>query len=202
MSKYSIPRDRVHRLHEEHQRLLETIVPLVVICGPQKCDSERSCDDCEPPEKTQCMYNLRNRINQKLNDENCLATTFEEDFELNIASIEEQIILKNDEVDIVIVISDSKGSAAELAIFAKDPIIRRKLRVFVPYQYHPLYSDSESFLTSLYLELMSVFGHIYPIDPTGKHHPTGITIATILMRAFRLYKLSILIANNGENPHE
>ena len=202
MDKYSIRGDRVHLLLKEHQKMLDTIVPLVVICGPKKCEREISCEKCEPSDKLQCMYNQRTEIKQQLNRENSLATTFEEDFELDIASIEEQIILKKDEVDLVILIPDSEGSAAELALFAQDPIIRNKLRVFVPHQYHPLYSVSDSFLTSLYWSLMPVFGHIYPIDPTEDRHPNGVVIASKMMHAYRLYKLSIFLSENGTNSHE
>ena len=194
MSKFTILGDRVRNLLEETQIALESIMPLVVICGRQKCD-DRSCDECEPSEKCHCTYNLRYEIKNKLNEENCLAATFEEDFNLTIASIEERIILKKD-VDLIFLIPDSPGSAAELALFAKDPIIRPKLRVLVPHQYHPLYSDSESFLTSFYWELMPDMGHIYPIDPTCKLHPSGLKIASKMMHAFRLNRLAILL--NGK----
>jgi hypothetical protein len=71
---------------------------------------------------------------------------------------------REDEVEKVIVILASEGSVVELAQFARDPKIRPKLVVLVPYQYHPWYSEKGSFLTSLYMEIMGVVSHIYPYD--------------------------------------
>ena len=129
-----------------------------------------------------------------LTDNYCEEKDFEEDFELEIASIEEKIILKNEEVDLVIIIPDSEGSAAELGVFSQDPLIRPKLRILVPHQYHPLYSGGDSYLSSLYLELMSVHGHIYPIDPLRELHPDGVAVASMMMRSYRLNVVAGLLS--------
>jgi len=134
-------------------------------------------------------------IKDRLNEENCLAITFEEDFELEVASVQEQILLRNEEVDIVFIIPDSEGSAAELALFARDPIIKTKLRVLVPHEFHPLYTEETSFLTSYYLELMSDLGHIYPYDPDDETHPSSQKIASKMMQSYRLRKLATSLGN-------
>lgn len=193
-----VDRARIHKLLAEYQKELETVVPVVVICGAGKCDVERFCEDCDPSEKLGCIYDQRKRISQVLNESSCISILFEEDFDLDIASIEEQIILRNDDVEIVFIIPSSVGSAAELALFARDPIIKPKLRVLVPYQHHPLYAKSRSFLTSHYLELMSELGHIYPFDPSEEHHPSAITIASMMMDSYRLNKLSKLMGQDAK----
>lgn len=183
---------RVRALIDEHQRQLDTVVPLVVVCGPKRC-ADGNCGVCDVELKSRCMYIQRDQIKRRLNEENCIATTFEEDFELDIASIEERIVLRREEVDLVFIIPDSEGSAAELGIFSLDPRIRPKLRILVPHQYHPLYSEGDSFLSSLYLELMSVHGHIYPVDPLQEIHPDGMTVASAMMRSYRLNVVACLL---------
>ena len=162
---------RVRALIDEHQRQLDTVVPLVVVCGPKRCE-DGNCGVCDEELKSICMYDQRNGIKRRLNEEGCIATTFEEDFELEIASIEEKIVLRGGEVDLVFVIPDSEGSAAELGIFSQDPLIRPKLRILVPHQYHPLYSGGDSFLSSLYLELMITAK--LPISVTSSLLPTSV----------------------------
>lgn len=200
MSKFFVDRAKLSELLSKYQSELQTVVPLVVICGPGKCSDEKSCDVCEPAEKLKCMYNLRKVLKQALIDNNCLATIFEEDFDLQVASLEEQIILKSDDVDIVFIIPLSEGSAAELGIFAKDTVIKPKLRVLVPFEYHPLYTEKESFLTSLYRWLMSDLGHIYPFDVTGELHPTPTHIVLKMMESYRLNKV-LRAREEGSESH-
>jgi len=178
------------RIYDELKSRLNNIVPLVVICGPGKCDPDEDCTTCEPEKKIECMYHQRNALKTTLNDNSCLATTFEEDLELEYASLEEQIILREPEVDIVFIFPDSRGSAAELLQFTRDPVIRPKVRVLVPHQHHPLYTESESYLTSVYQELMATHGHVYPYDSKNEAHRTPEYISLMMMGAYRLYRLA------------
>lgn len=180
--------EKIREIYRDYQEKLKNVVPIVVLCGPGKCE-EGSCEDCPDMKKNECMYHIRLSLAEQLTEQNCLPVIFEEELDLEIASIEETIILRNKEVDIVIVFPNSKGSAAELAFFARDNLIRPKLVVFVQHQFHPLYSDSESFLTSVYKELMSILGHVYPYDLTGKKHPTPLKIISLLMYSYRLNKV-------------
>lgn len=184
----------LRKIYDELRSSLSNIVPLVVICGPAKCDPGEDCSTCEPERKTDCMYHQRDSLKTALNDSGCLATTFEEDLELEYASLEEQIILRDPEVDIVFILPDSRGSAAELLQFTRDPVIRPKVRVLVPHRYHPLYAESDSYLTSVYRELMATHGHVYPYDPRNETHRTPEYIALMMMGAYRLYRLA--------HPHE
>jgi len=184
--------DALNKIYDELRSRLNNIVPLVVVCGPGKCDPDEDCTACEPEKRMDCMYHQRNALKTALNDSGCLATTFEEDLELEYASLQEQIILREPEVDIVFIFPDSRGSAAELLQFTRDPVIRPKVRVLVPHQYHPLYMESESYLTSVYQELMATHGHVYPYDPRNEAHRTPEYIALMMMGAYRLYRLAHL----------
>lgn len=178
------------KIYDELKIRLNNIVPLVVICGPGKCDPDEDCSTCGPEKKMDCMYDQRNALKTALNDYGCLATTFEEDLELEYASLEEQIILREPEVDIVFIFPDSRGSAAELLQFTRDPVIRPKVRVLVPHQFHPLYAESVSYLTSVYQELMATHGHVYPYDCRDETHRTPEYIALMMMGAYRLYRMA------------
>jgi len=187
-----IDENALKTIYDELRYRLNNIVPLVVICGPGKCDPDEDCTACDLEKKTHCMYHQRNALKTALNENGCLATTFEEDLELEYASLQEQIILREPEVDIVFIFPDSRGSAAELLQFTRDPVIRPKVRVLVPHRYHPLYMESESYLTSVYRELMATHGHVYPYDPKNETHRTPEYIALMMMRAYRLYRLAHL----------
>lgn len=185
-----LDREKIHQIYRDSQKERNAIVPLIVICGPGKCE-EGPCEDCPQPKKDECLYYERKRLEQELIDQDCLPCIFEEEeLDLQIASLEETIILRQEDVDKIIVIPDSKGSSSELAIFARNGRIRPKLIVLVPYRFHPLYSDSESFLTSLYKELIGIHGHVYPFDLTGELHPTPSRIITLIMQSYRLHKLA------------
>lgn len=181
--------EKFNEIYDRLQSKLKTDTPIVVLCGPAKCD-DGVCECCDQEKRDVCYYYERMVLKECLRAENCVPVLFEEDFDLVIASLEETIILHDSEVEKVVIIPASEGSAAELAQFARDPIVRSKLIVLVPFQFHPWYSDSTSFLTSLYEEIMGVVGHVYPYDRAGKRHPTASLILTTLMRSYRLNKLA------------
>lgn len=181
--------EKINELYEKSFKDLDNIVPLVIICGPGKCDENIECKLCTGFQQEGCMYNLRRELKRYLNDNNCLAATFEEDFNLKLASLEEQIILKEEEVDLVIIIPCSIGASAELGLFSKDPQIRKKLRVIVPSEFHPFYCREESFLTSVYMELLSDYGHVYPFGAQDSVHPSAELVIGTLVESYRLKKL-------------
>jgi len=168
--------EKLGELYQKLQDSLNADTPIVVVCGPAKCD-DGLCDVCDQERKDECFYHERIVLKQCLRAENCLPVLFEEDFDLVIASLEETILLREDEVEKVIVIPASKGSAAELAQFTRDPKIRPKLVVLVPYRYHPWYSEKGSFLTYR-LDLMkplSLFLLLSCRDQTCKMNPPSTT---------------------------
>jgi len=179
-------------IYKSLQEELHKDPPIVVLCGPGKCE-EDSCERCDEEKKLDCFYHERLMLRQRLREEDCMPVIFEEDFNLAIASLEETLLLYHDEIDKVVVIPASEGSAAELALFARDKIINRKLIVLVPYEYHPWYSDSASLLTSLYIEILGSCGHIYPFDKKGENHPLATDILSSVMRSYRLNKIADLL---------
>ena len=180
--------EKIHKLYQALKEKLRNIVPIVVLCGPGKCE-ENTCEECPQNKKDICGYHERIKLTEHLSDENCLPVIPEEEFDLEIASIEETILLGEEEIDKIVIIPTSEGSAAELAIFSRNIRIRPKLLVLVPYQFHPFYSDSESFLTSIYKELIAITSHVFPYDRTGEKHPTAFKILSLFMLSYRLNKL-------------
>lgn len=181
---------KIHALHHSLEKELDTIVPIIILCGQGKCKEDIDCESCEEPKKETCIYNQRMYLKQELRKEGCIPIIFEEDFEMKIASLEETIILRNPEVALIFIIPSSLGSAAELGIFMKDNIIKPKLRVLVESRYHPMYSTSKSFLTSVYTELIATHGHIYPFNFSGDVHPTPLDWAKKIIESYRLYLLA------------
>lgn len=183
---------KIRDIYARCQEELKTDTPIVVICGPSKTDDD-DCEKCNGNKKRDCLYYERLRIREVLSKEDCMPVMFEDDFDLTVASLEETIILHQDEVEKVVVIPSSEGSGAELAQFARDPRINKKLVVLVPCQFHPWYSDSESFLTSVYTEIIGNVGSVYPFDTTREKHPLATEIISEIMHSYRLNKLAGVI---------
>lgn len=187
------PRREIHELVNELQVELDTYAPNVVICGESPCRSliERrlACVDCPDRTRSACLYHLRQRMKERLNSEGCLATTFEDSEGIAYASMDEKLILLRDDVDLVFVIPSSEGSISELSSFAEDDRIRPKLRVLVPYVYHPFYGSSSSYVTSVYEELMAEYGQVYPFALGGGVHPDPLDVASTLVAVYKRRRL-------------
>ena len=188
-----VPRREIHELVKELQIELDAYIPNVVICGESPCSdfSEKrlACDDCPRDSRTACLYHLRQRMKERLNSEGCLATTFEDSGGITYASMDEKLVLLKDEVDLVIVIPTSHGSISELSSFTEDDKIRPKLRVLAPYMYHPFYGSSDSYVTSVYKELMAEYGHVYPFGLGSEVHPDPLSIASTLVAVYKRRRL-------------
>ena len=192
--KYKLkPRKEIHELVTELQKEIEAITPLIVLCGEGPCDEysygELLCEDCEVDTRSDCLYDLRINLKDRLNREvGCLATIFGENADGNYASMDEKLILRK-EVDLVFIIPTSEGSISEASSFNEDDIIKPKLRLLIPYEFHPFYGTSTSYLTSFYKEMMSEYGHVYPFDLTGERHPEPFDIASTLIEVYKRRKL-------------
>jgi hypothetical protein len=193
-------RREIHELVEKFQKEISAFTPVIVICGEGPCrdyfKQGSECDKC--PESPACPYNLRLRIRDRLRSEGCLASLFEENKDIAYASMDERLILRDDEVDLVVVFPTSMGSASELGSFAMDKMIKKKLRVLVPHEYHPFYGSSDSYLTSVYKELMAEYGHVYPYSLDGKTHPDPSKILSTLVSVYKRFKL-LELAGTGNN---
>jgi len=188
-----IPRREIHELVRELQIELDTYTPNIVICGESPCrdfsEKRLTCDDCPEDTRSACLYDLRQRMKERLNGEGCIATTFEESVGIMYASMDEKLVLLKEDVDLVFVIPTSEGSISELSSFAEDGGIRPKLRVLVPYVYHPFYGSSDSYLTSVYEELMADYGHVYPFSLDGEVHPDPLDVTSTLVAVYKRRKL-------------
>ncbi len=188
-----VPRREIHELVRELQIELESYTPNIVVCGESPCrdfsDKRLVCGDCPEDTRSACLYDLRQRIKERLNGEGCIATTFEESAGITYASMDEKLVLIKDDVDLVFVIPTSEGSISELSSFAEDGRIRPKLRVLVPYMYHPFYGSSSSYVTSVYEELMAEYGHIYPFGISSEVHPDPLDVASTLVAVYKRRRL-------------
>lgn len=193
------PRKEIHELTEEIQIEIHSYVPNIAICGESPCkdflEDKLSCDDCPADTRLECPYDLRRRIKSNLIEEGCLAALFEEDENIVYASMDEKLTLRKKDVDLVLIIPTSIGPISELSSFAEDKIIRPKIRVLVPFEFHPFYGTSESYVTSVYKELMSDYGHVYPFDVHEEMHPNPHTIVSTLVSVYKRRKLLELTGN-------
>ena len=188
-----VPRREIHELVRELQIELDTYTPNIVVCGESPCrgfsEKRLACVDCPDDTRSACLYDLRQRIKERLNGEGCIATTFEESAGITYASMDEKLVLIKDEVDLVFVIPTYEGSISELSSFAEDGRIRPKLRVLVPYMYHPFYGLSSSYVTSVYEELMAEYGHVYPFGLGSEVHPDPLDIVSTLVAVYKRRRL-------------
>jgi len=106
----------------------------------------------------------RRRLRGVLSRRGLLALVPEDDFPRDIApSLVERAMLSEGDVDLAFINLESWGTATEFGQFHEIRRIARKLRILVDHQYHPLHSNSRSYLTDLYLTHLAVYGHVYPV---------------------------------------
>ena len=88
-----VPRREIHELVRELQIELDTYTPNIVVCGESSCrgfsEKRLACVDCPEDTRSACLYDLRQRIKERLNGEGCIATTFEESAGITYASMDE-----------------------------------------------------------------------------------------------------------------
>lgn len=134
----------------------------------------------------------RRNIEKKLEKEGILTLIPEDDFAPDVApSITEQSVLEKSDVDIVFIDVESWGSATEFGQYHDKEGVAPKLRILVPYRYHPLYGTSASYLTDLYLTHTAKYGHVYAYDDSERTaFPTS---EKIIMKLAIRYRLLVVI---------
>ena len=194
-----IARKSIPELTKESQLVIDSFVPNIVICGESQCpefkEGKLCCEDCPGDTRLECRYDLRKRIKSALMEQGCLAGLFEELEGIEYASMDEKLILRNEHLDLVFIIPTSIGPISELSSFWEDKIIRPKIRVLVPVEYHPFYGEGEGYMDSVYKELMSDYGHLYPFNVRDGTHPDPLTIASTLVEVYKRRKLLELTEN-------
>ena len=127
----------------------------------------------------------RRKIRARLEEEGVIAIIPEDDFPAKEApSVAEEAIFAEEDVDLVYVNVESWGSATEFAQFHEKKTTAHKLRVLTRREYHPLYGDSQSYLTDLYLSHLAVYGHVYAYSEEGCFLPPE----EIILKLSRRYK--------------
>ena len=163
---------------------LEEIVrrtPLVVaILGAGPCAKAASdltaCDNCSLKDKKKCRFYRRLLIKRMLNKMRIFALLPEE-LKMKYPYME-KIVLATPEIDLIFIFPESPGSIAEFVQFIDSLCsdIVKKMRVLVPYNYHPfMKAFSKSFLSQLYALFAAVHGHLYPYEDVNvEHQPPGL----------------------------
>ena len=111
--------------------------------------------------------NLRRRkaLAQVLSNDGFEAFVPEDDPTYQQAAFE-RFMLREPDLDLLVLFPESPGSYDEYGTFAHDPEISSKLRVVVPAKYHPIYGkDPGSYLSSDYMTFIGRYGHCYPSTP-------------------------------------
>ncbi len=128
-------RDLIRELNARMKSIEGLYVPLIIVCGAGKPLDDNAiangiCSELDP-------YALRQQLIDVLNENGFNAVMFEGAFDLTVPSIDELEVCRYPEVDKVVVFSHSPGAISEYTSFLEDPIIRSKLVILVPEEYHP-----------------------------------------------------------------
>jgi len=121
-----------------------------------ECCEGCTTENCIEPKKRKL---IRKEIESRLEHHVC----FPEEFDLDVPAIDEKIILREENIDLVIILPESFGSRYEFSNYSQDPQIAPLLRIFVPTKYHPLKVNREeqSILSNGYLIHLTKYGHVY-----------------------------------------
>jgi hypothetical protein len=132
----------------------------------------------------------RRRIKEDLTRSAIIALIPEEDFPRHLSpSLIERAMLRGGDIELVFINLESWGSATEFGQFHESPNIAPKLRVLVDRAYHPLYGDSKSYLSDLYLTHEAVFGHVYATNSRGNGpFPNPRDVVVKLAERYRQWK--------------
>ncbi|MGC8870793.1 MAG: hypothetical protein ACP5PT_06880 [Brevinematia bacterium] len=133
----------------------------------------------------------RRGIAKKLRDNGIIALIPEDDFAPDVApSLTEEFIFKDSDVDLVFINVESWGSATEFAQFHDHVSIAPKLRILTFHKHHPLYGNSKSYLSDLYLTHLTKYGHVYAYDDEKESvFPTSEKIILMLSIRYKLLRV-------------
>lgn len=129
----------------------------------------------------------RRRISRRLASRGLLPLIPEDDFPRHVSpSLVEEAMLSKGDVDLIFLNVQSWGSATELGQFHRNRKIAPKLRILVPPAYHPLHGRSTSYLTDVYLNHLTAFGHVYAVN--GKQQVPVPSARTLIVKMSERYR--------------
>lgn len=135
----------------------------------------------------------RRLIKRALEKEGILAIIAEDDLPRDVApSLAEKYVLENREVELAFINVESWGSVAEFAQYRENKLVASKLRVLVGDKHHPLYGESRSYLTDLYLTHLAVYGHVYAYGKDGCRSMFPRPVKLVMKLAKRYKELKAL----------
>lgn len=130
----------------------------------------------------------RRKIGQRLEAKGIIALIPEDDFPEFSPSLIEEVILRRADIDLIFINVESWGTVAEFVQFHDEKDIAPKLRVLVQHAYHPLYGNSTSYLTDVYLTHLAVYGHLYAYGNEECGFPTSERIIMVLANRYKELK--------------
>ncbi len=95
-------------------------------------------------------------------------------------------MLRDGDPDLIFLNVQSWGSATELGQLHRSRRLAPRLRVLVPPAYHPLHGTSTSYLTEVYLNHLTAFGHVYPVD--GKAMAPVPSASALIVKVSERYR--------------
>ncbi len=143
-----------------------------------------NCNECN---NTQCKYaKIRLLLREKIIEQED-SVIFPEELHLINPTLDEELFMKicHDEFDLIIMLPVSFGSIDEFSSYSRTDYLASKMRVFVEYQFHPLYTQEKARLIDSYLKFLTVYGHVYPY----KDKEELVKSALILINSYRKIKL-------------
>ncbi len=122
------------------------------------------CNACENAEK--CVAKKRMFLREYIKNELINTAILIEELEFTYPYIDEENFIdeNDDDIDLIFIFPESTGSIAEFMNFSKNESIVKKLRLFLPKRYHPLYCDNTSYTSYVrdsYLTYLTTYGHVY-----------------------------------------
>ncbi len=161
-------RDFIRDLNARIKSIEGLYVPLIMVCGAGKpADNDALVNNAQYELDP---YVIRQQLIQVLNENGFIAIMFESNFDLTVPSIEELEVCRYPEIDKVIVFSHSPGAISEFTSFLEDPVIRGKLVILVPEEYHPFTNPFPGYLDSVFWRVLVEGGQVIPYDSTGSKH--------------------------------
>ena len=136
-------------------------VPTIIVCG---AGEKRGTDQVNKDTNDFDPFLVRRDLVDRLNEFGFFALMFEEDFDLKVPSLEELEVCRFPEVDKVVVFSHSPAAISEFSSFMEDPLIRTKLVVLVPEEYHPFSNPDPGYLDSVFWRILVEGGQVLPYD--------------------------------------
>jgi hypothetical protein len=151
----------IEQLKERLQKGIQGRALTLFVLGKGFPKKEKCFERCINCPITDCKEPKRRKVIKEKLMELGNNALFPEELKLVFPATEEQIIFRENDVDLLIILPEAWGSVSEFNTFSQNRKLALKLRIFVPKLYHPLYGSTSNYLTDAYLTYLAEYGHVY-----------------------------------------